>query len=214
MTHQDADMAYRWLHRQILMNHFEPGQALVTRVLAAELHISTTPVRDALKRLESEGLVWVKPRSGCIVAPITFKLLNDILWVREATSPACARLATIRATDEELEQLGAFAEGRYADASNVELVMSASHRFHSKVARLTQNDYFIRITDQTLEEIDRIFSYCGHDPLSPQPPLDDHLKLVEAMKERDAEKAASIATLHLKHTRSVTLDLVMQSGKL
>lgn len=214
MGQQEATRVYMELRSRIITNELRPGTVLRTRSVAEQYRTSTTPVRDALNRLGQEGWVEVRPRSQCVVAPITFARLTDVLEVREATGPMCCRLAARRASSEDIDRLSAIAEGRYSIAENVGQVMSASHAFHCEVARLSGNRYFMQITEQMLQEIDRIFSYCGRDPLSAKPPLDDHRRLIEALRQHDEDLAAQLETEHLAHTRKVTLDIVSASGML
>lgn len=214
MEQREASRIYLELRNRIISNELRPGAVIRMRNVAEQFQTSTTPVRDALNRLEQEELVEVRPRSQCVVSPITFSRLVSVLEVREATGPMCCRLVVRRASDDDIDRLSSIAEGNYSEAQNVSQVMSASHLFHCEAARLTGNKYFYQITEQMLQEIDRIFSYCGRKPLSAQPPLDDHRLLIEAFRQRDEDLAANLEEKHLAHARKVTLDIVSASGML
>ena len=88
-----ADRIYHELRRRIIFTELRPGEEIDVNETASEFGTSRTPVRDALHRLDHDGLVDVRPRALCRVAPVTLKTLVDVLDVREATGPMATRLA-------------------------------------------------------------------------------------------------------------------------
>ncbi|MDG4864320.1 GntR family transcriptional regulator, partial [Streptomyces sp. T-3] len=99
------DRAYETLRRRIIEAQLQPGQRLVERDLAAELEVSRIPLREALRRLEADGLVLLVPHRGALVAPFTPTDVRDLFDVRESLESLAARLAAERADAEGLERL-------------------------------------------------------------------------------------------------------------
>ncbi len=97
----DRDGLYKELQRRILDHEFQPGEVLPIRKLARELGVSTTPVREALLRLEGEFLVDRSPNSSARVAEITYKDIRDIVEVRASLGWQCGMLAAMRITEPE-----------------------------------------------------------------------------------------------------------------
>ena len=203
-----SDAIYRELRRRIVFAELLPGAEIDVEQYAHEFHSSRTPVRDALRHLSHDGLVDVHPRAGCRVSRVSMKDLVDALDVREATSPVISRLAAVRATPAEVDELEVIAEGEYLGAeNNVHTLLSASHLFHCRVAKLSHNQRLHEITEHVLEDLERVMRLCGQEPLESAPPLDDHRRLIAAFRARDAEGAAQIDLEHIQRSRSRLIDL-------
>lgn len=104
-TRRLADQVYEQLHRAILQREIEPGERLIQETLAEEMMVSRTPVREALLRLEREGLLEPAPRRGFHVVESTREGALDVYEARQAVEGFAARLVAERATDDELERL-------------------------------------------------------------------------------------------------------------
>lgn len=203
-----SDAIYRELRRRIVFAELLPGAEIDVEQCAREFHASRTPVRDALRHLSHDGLVDVHPRAGCRVSRVSMKDLVDALDVREATSPVISRLAALRATPAEIDELEVIAEGEYnAAENNVRSLLSASHLFHCRVAKLSHNQRLHEITEHVLEDLERVMRLCGQEPLESAPPLDDHRRLIAAFRARDADAAAQIDSEHIQRTRARLIDL-------
>lgn len=203
-----SDAIYHELRRRIVFAELLPGAEIDVEQYAHEFHSSRTPVRDALRHLSHDGLVDVHPRAGCRVSRVSMKDLVDALDVREATSPVISRLAAVRATPAEIDELEVIAEGEYLGAeNNVHTLLSASHLFHCRVAKLSHNQRLHEITEHVLEDLERVMRLCGQEPLESAPPLDDHRRLIAAFRARDAEGAAQIDLEHIQRSRSRLIDL-------
>ncbi len=207
-----ADRIYREMRRRIIFTELRPGQEIDVAEAADEFGTSRTPVRDALHRLDHDGLVDIHPRALCRVAPVTLKTLVDVLDVREATGPMASRLASAHATAQDIEDLQAIAEGSYAGAADIQSILSASHLFHCRVAKLSRNQRLHAITEHALEDLERILRLCGRQPLESGPPLEDHRRLLAAIREHDGERAAALELAHIRRGRDITMALAIESG--
>lgn len=99
------DVVFNTLRQAILRGEFKPGERLMEIQLANKLGVSRTPIREAIRKLELEGLVIMIPRKGAEVADITEKSLRDVLEVRKALEELAVQLACEKITQEELEEL-------------------------------------------------------------------------------------------------------------
>lgn len=205
------ESVYANLRRRILVCDLLPGHPLDIGDLAAEFGTSRTPVRDALHRLSHENLVEISPRSQTRVAPVTLQDLIDLLNLREAIGPMAARLAA-QSPPAELEKLSDETEFGYGLAGDSSSVLSASHLFHCTIARLSGNVRLHRITESLFEDLERILRLCSARPLEPGEPLDDHRKLIDALRDRDGKRAAEIELRHIRKAREVVIRLALDSG--
>lgn len=207
-----SDHVYGSLRRRILVCELRPGEALDIGELAGEYGTSSTPVRDALHRLSHEHLVEILPRSQTRVAPVTLQDLVDLLNLREAIGPMASRLAADTAPAEALEELSRQTESGYGTASTSSSVLSASHRFHCSIARLSGNGRLHRITESLFEDLERILRLCSARPLESGEPLSDHRELIDALRVRDGARAARIELAHIQRTRETVIGLALDSG--
>lgn len=206
-----GESIYRELRRRIVFAELLPGSEIDVEEYATEFHSSRTPVRDALRHLSHDGLVDVQPRAGCRVSRVSMKNLIDALDVREATGPATSRLAALRATPAEIEELQSIAEGSYPGAVDVRTILSVSHLFHCRVAKLSHNPRLHEITEHVLEDLERVMRLCGQEPIESGPPLEDHRRLLDAFRARDGEAAAQIELEHIRRGRAVLIDLATRT---
>lgn len=106
MKNVNSDIAYTYIRKRILNGHFRPGQALMTKELSAEIGVSRTPVRDALRQLETDGLVSIRARLGASVKTMDFKEYREACGLRLALESYAAGLAAQNRTPDELRELG------------------------------------------------------------------------------------------------------------
>ena len=99
------DVVFNTLRQAILTGELKPGERLMEIHLANKLGVSRTPIREAIRKLELEGLVTMIPRRGAEVAQITEKSMNDVLEVRRALDALCVELACERITQEDMGRL-------------------------------------------------------------------------------------------------------------
>ena len=108
------DVVFYTLRQAILKGELEPGERLMEMQLAEQLGVSRTPIREAIRKLELEGLVLMIPRRGAIVAKITEKDLRDVLEVRSSLERLSTELACDRIKDETIQELRQAVEKAHA----------------------------------------------------------------------------------------------------
>ncbi|WP_336645155.1 GntR family transcriptional regulator [Microbacterium sp. USHLN186] len=188
-----------WLRDAILDGVREPGSKLIERDLASEFGVSRVPVRDALKVLEGEGLVELRPRTWAIVREFTTADLADLDEVRQVLEPMAFRLAAERHRRDGLERLQLALQEEQQSAAHDDRVVSrrAAADFHEIVVELADN----RLLGEIMESIrSRLrWSLVQHDDLVHI--ADEHVELFDAIRERDGERAATLAHAHVDSSR-------------
>lgn len=105
MKSVNTDVAYDYIRKRILSGEFSPGQALLTETLASEIKVSRTPVRDALRKLETDGLVTIRAHLGASVKKMNLKEFREMSDLRLALESHAAGLAAVNRTDADLSAI-------------------------------------------------------------------------------------------------------------
>ena len=151
------DVVFNTLRQAILRGELKPGERLMEIALANRLGVSRTPVREAIRMLELEGLVIMIPRRGAQVAQITEQDLNDVLEVRLGLEELAVRFACERITDEEIKALGLAVKEFEKKMSNNELSAQAEAdvKFHEIIYGATHNQRLVQIINNIREQMYR-----------------------------------------------------------
>ena len=199
-----VDAVYEVLRRSILDGELPPGHRLRSDVLANDLNVSRTPVREALRKLETEGLVDAS-RSGLVVRQSTEEDLIEIFYLREALEGMAARLAAENATRAEIDELHALFEDMEAVAArgDIALVRKLTGEFHLLVCRASHNKRLIQSLQGLLDHVRQAQSSTLYMPGRPADALKEHRALLRAIEKRDPDLAETLARQH----RRKTLDL-------
>ncbi|KJL31003.1 GntR family transcriptional regulator [Microbacterium azadirachtae] len=188
-----------WLRDAILDGVRAPGGRLIERDLAAEFGVSRVPVRDALKVLVAEGLVELRPHTWAVVREFTDADLADLDEVRAVLEPLAFRLAAERHRRDGLARLQRSLELEETGARSGDGIGSrrAAADFHEIVTDLAEN----RLLSDMMKGIrSRLrWALSQHDDL--QHISGEHVELFEAIKARDAERAAELAASHVESSR-------------
>ena len=197
------DVVYQTLRKAILKGELRPGERLREIQLAERLGVSRTPVREAIHRLEMEGLVVIAPRRGAQVANISEKDLNDVLEVRIALENLAIEKACARMTEEEICELHlAFKkmDSLVAEGDLCSLV-KADQAFHEIIYRAADNERLIQVLNNMKEQIYRYRVEYMKDEETRAQLSAEHGEIVKAIRMRDAEKAKEASFRHLENQR-------------
>lgn len=191
------EKVYDELRADMISCRLAPGTEIRENELASRFGVSKSPVRDALMRLEREGLVITLPRQGYRVAPVSLADVQDMFHLREALEQACMERIARRADDEELAALDRF---RSFDAAQWPGGFIAYNReFHRTLARISGNarmrDYLIDLIDQMERAVQLSVSSLRKG--DPQTVVDEHAELIDALQSRQASRARRIASRHV-----------------
>jgi DNA-binding GntR family transcriptional regulator len=210
-----VDRVYDQLKRSIVEGEYRSGEALTEGTLARTQHASRTPVREALSRLNQEGLVDRLPGRGWFVSTVTVQLIRDTFEVRRWLEGATAAGAAERASAPDLQGLRALGEFRYADAS-YRSAEQVNREFHLAIARACGNQVGIELVQQCLTQFDRFLS-LGAD-FQPSPYAEnarvEHLKIVAAIESRDPAAARAAMEHHLDACGELMMHALTRGGGL
>ncbi|WP_308011069.1 GntR family transcriptional regulator [Streptomyces sp. AC495_CC817] len=199
LTVLDSTRVADWLRDAILDGVREPGSRLIERDLAAEFGVSRVPVRDALKILEAEGLVTLRPRTWAIVREFTPADLADLDEVRSVLEPLAFRLAALRHRRDGLDALRRALELEKAGAIAADPITArrAAADFHEVVIELSENRLLGDLMQGMRSKLR--WSLAQHDDL--EHVTDEHEELFRAISERDADRAGALALAHIDSSR-------------
>lgn len=188
-----------WLRDAIVVGTRAPGSRLIERDLAADFGVSRVPVRDALKVLEGEGLVELRPRTWAIVREFTAGDLADLDEVRQVLEPMAFRLAAERHRRDGLDRLRAVLsyEQDSADTSNSVGSRRAAADFHEIVVDLSENRLLADLMSSIRARLR--WALAQHDDLHHISA--EHVALYEAIRDRDGDRAAGLAYAHVESSR-------------
>jgi len=202
MTSNQTAQIYDRLRAAILSLELVPGERLTERGLEGQFAASRTPVRAALLRLETQGLVLRGDR-GFAVAPID---LDEIGWVAElraAVEPQAVRLAVERASDGEIAALAAL-----FDSHDEPEEVRANGTFHERLAELSGNPLIVETVRGALTRIERTRWLDVRSPETRARAWEEHRAVVAAISARDADSAARLVEQHILHTNERLVELL------
>ncbi|WP_368544285.1 GntR family transcriptional regulator [Enterobacter soli] len=196
------------LRKLILSMELGPGERLTERWAEATFNASRTPVRAALQKLESEGLVC---RDGLrwLVAPIDVAEVEQLCIYREILEVSALKLSASHMTEEQLNGLETLLKEKTADASEG-MLDDAGTRFHLHLARFCQNAFLIEGISDALRRLSRA---RWLDKAPSNPAWEDHREIVAALRSQDIEKAAELLAAHLRESRIRLLDAINSSRR-
>lgn len=202
------DVVFNTLRQAILTGELKPGERLMEIHLADRLGVSRTPIREAIRKLELEGLVTMIPRKGAQVAKITEKNLKDVLEVRRALDVLTVKLACDRMDEEtKAELLKACDEfARVVKKNDTKDITEADVRFHDIILKSTGNDRLLQLVNNLAEQMYRyrleyIKDSAYHDRL-----VKEHEAIYQAIMDGDKEKAAKAAVLHIDNQEKTIIE--------
>jgi len=211
-----GDHIYGVLREAILnMNVYDPGTdlRLDERALSDALKISRTPVREALVRLEQDGFVEVRARKGVYVLRKSHGEIMEMITVWAALESMAARLATERASDEEIASLRAMA-GRFGsdDAkAHIEEYSESNIAFHQRILELSQCMMLKTIADGLFMHMRAVRRKAMAEKDRSSRSVAEHIGIIEALEARDADRAARETREHTMrlhdHVRDTWVDL-------
>ena len=204
------DVVFNTLRQAILTGELKPGERLMEIHLANKLGVSRTPIREAIRKLELEGLVTMIPRRGAEVAQITEKSMNDVLEVRRAMDALCVELACDRITPEELQDLKKACDTFEAavKTDDIKQIAQADVALHDIIVQATGNRRLIQLVNNLSEQMYRYrVEYLkredAHETL-----LAEHERIIETIEKRDKEEAMKAVSRHIDNQVAAVIDTI------
>ncbi len=193
------DVVFQTLRQAILKGELEPGERLMEIQLAERLGVSRTPIREAIRKLELEGLVIMIPRKGAEVASITEKNVRDVLEVRKALEELAVTLACQRMNKEQFEQFDVhnhiFEEA--LKSGDLTEIARQDIDFHEIIYLATGNERLQQMLNNLREQMYRYRLEYIKDEQQRSKLVQEHQEIAEAIQTRNIERAKSAIRLHI-----------------
>jgi DNA-binding GntR family transcriptional regulator len=194
-----ADWAYGEIRRYIVEGVLPPGTRLVEKKLTTSLGISRTPLREALRRLEQDGLIERHISGGLSVTELTPDEIKEIMGIRAVLEGHCAALAAERISADELAKLFQAHEDA-VDAirdEDLQALKEANTRFHDGINTASGSRQCLAMVNGIRESILRYRSEALNDEATRRRSFEEHLEILTAIKEHDAERAEKLMRAHI-----------------
>ncbi len=195
------DVVFQTLRAAILRGDLKPGERLMELQLAAKLGVSRTPIREAIRMLEQEGLAIMIPRKGAVVAQMTEKDVDDVLQIRRALEELAVRLSCHNMSSADLRKL-ALARDRFNEMTkteNIQDIATADMNFHDIIYEASENPKLQNLMTTLREQVYRYRVEYLKDPRVYPSLIVEHEQLYEAIQRQDEEDAAEIISRHLQN---------------
>lgn len=203
--------AYALILEAIDQGVLGPGARLREVDLAARFGVSRTPIREALKQLETQGVVTHEPRRGAVVAELDYDALHELYAVREVMEGLAARLAARHAASEEITLLQDMVRSDQALINDPGALAQANRRFHRQIHRASHNRYL----HQMLQAMRRSLVLLSGSTLAlqgrGQASLEEHAEIVEAISRREEDAADAAARRHISNAFQTRLRIEGES---
>ena len=212
------DVVFETLRDAIITQVLKPGERLMEIQLADEMGVSRTPVREAIRKLELEGLVVMVPRKGAYVAGVSMKDIHEVYEVRAALEMLAVTLAAERITEEELDALEqqvlreSEAESD-TDEHALDNIIYIDSSFHDIIYQAAHNQRLVQFVNILQEQLQRFRAASLSRPGRSKTALDEHKQIVEALAERNGELAAKLAKEHIENAENAMISGMEESIK-
>ena len=204
------DVVFNTLRQAILRGELKPGERLMEIQLANKLGVSRTPIREAIRKLELEGLVLMIPRKGAEVAEITEKSLRDVLEVRRALEELAVQLACEKITKEEICELERVAKEfqQVVNSSDITEIAEVDVCFHDIIYTATDNQKLIQLLNNLREQMYRYrVEYLKRDGVFPQL-IAEHEAIIRHIENNEKEKATEVMCRHIDNQVETVIDVI------
>jgi DNA-binding GntR family transcriptional regulator len=209
-----TDEVYQGLKLRIVQLRMPPGASFTEAELAAELGVSKTPVREALGRLQRQGLVEVVPRLGYRVAPVTLKDTRDLFALRTILEAEAAATAAMRCEESgplrELERL-CQASYRPDDPTSIQEFLRTNTRLHLTVAEIGGNERLVRALREILDQSERLFHLGLALSFRSSEIVHEHSDLVGAIIAGDSARAREISLGQSHSSQKMVMEALLSS---
>lgn len=201
------DVIFDTLRDAIVSGELKPGERLMEVSLAEKMGVSRTPVREAVRRLEMEGLVTMVPRKGTHVAQLSVKDIMDVLEVRAALDKLATELAANRIKSDNMRQLENIHK-QYTSCLTKENIPGAIKKdveFHQVIYSASGNNKLINVAGNLREQIYRFRVLYMKDFSNAEEVLKEHQAILKALQGNNSNMAGKLAEEHIKHQQQTII---------
>ena len=198
-----ADAICGLVRQRIIVGDYAAGERLTEERLAADFRASRMSVREALRVLNAEGFISIRPYFGTFVAKVTPRQASDLLEVQGGLEAMAAGLAARRRTSADLAELrDIIDEGRHLTVEDKAASAALHGRFHAVLARAAGNESLASVMLQMRYKVTWVYATAVHRPQSDS--WQEHSRIVDAIETGDSSVAAALAQAHVQHGSNAT----------
>lgn len=200
------DKAYAYLYESIINYNYLPGDVIIEQCVSDELKISRTPVREALKVLEQEGLVIHVPARGTFVKDISAHDIEEIMELRILFETYALKSAIKILSDSDLDRI----KSNFASITNYssdEDYYNADRILHTSIIKCIRNTRMITFHTMIETQLERFRRISSKTPDRLSKSYSEHLSIIEAIRSHDLEKAEIVLVKHLNNVKESTLNV-------
>lgn len=210
MARLTASDVHAVLHDRIVEGVLRPGDRLREAQIAAEIGVSRTPVREALRRLEGDGLVAHEAHKGAVVRRLDYRAVTELYAVREVLEGTSAALAARHMSETEIDALEDIVEAGARHRDDAREAARLNKVFHTALCTGAHNRYLVKI----LDELALAMALLGPTTLGMDDRRDaavaEHREILAAVRARDAEAAEAAARAHIRAAQRARLKLIAE----
>ncbi len=206
------DVIFETLRKAIISGDIKPGERLMEVSLAEQMGVSRTPVREAIRRLEAEGLVTMVPRKGTHVSELSSKDIIDVLEVRGALDKLATSLAAKRVQPQQIRALESIHRQFIScvEKGNMEGAIRKDIEFHDAIYAASGNSRLIGVLSSLKEHVYRFRVIYLRDLNIAEHVEQEHQQILDALKEHNEELAAKISEQHIRNQMDAIVEALNQ----
>jgi DNA-binding GntR family transcriptional regulator len=207
-----GNQIYKQLRREILEMRFLPGEKISEAQLATKYNVSRAPIRDAIRSLEQERLVIVKPQVGTIISPVSLDRAVDICQIRLLLEPHAAYISAEKIPNEDLAKLevsfNSIATSNIKPEEKKSLIFETDLNLHKTIWKFSGNDEIYRILNGYLGQMGRIRLTTAELASRLSPSVKEMFKIFTALKTRNPKAAQSAMYTHIFNIKNAVEDVL------
>ena len=196
----------------ILRGEIKAGEQISERTIGQMLHVSTTPVKEAFRSLQAEGLIYTRPRRGSFVSEISIDNMLEIAFMRSALEGVAAYYAAKNATDSQLVEMSRILDVVYQllsrkDEKSLEEIQQYNVSFHSIIRQTCNNNYLVHQIE-TLRTIDHSFRKAARMKYieEPIPAHQEHKEILDAISSHNSSLSEKLMVSHIRRVALFVAD--------
>lgn len=204
------EVVFESIRGAIISGVLKPGERLMEVQFAEKMGVSRTPIREAIRKLELEGLIIMIPRKGAYVADLSINNIIDVLEVRSALEGLASGLAALRITNEEIKELEltALQFQKAIESNDVDGIIRTDMDFHDKIFKATRNEKLLQMANSLREQVQRFRIMYVNKSINSEDLPKDHYEIAKAISERNVDMAEKLARRHIEDAEKQLMKMI------
>lgn len=196
------------IREDILKGRYKQNEAMKELQISKELGVSRTPVREALRQLELEGLVTIIPNKGAVVSGINAKDIADIYAIRSLIEGLCAEWASTKITEEQLDELEeiVFLSEFHLRKGHIEQLYELDNKFHEMLYEASQSKILRHVLSDFHHYVQRVRRSSLSSAERAQKSINEHKAILEALRSKNGEEARILTNTHVRNTSTNVIE--------